>query len=418
MKGKPAEELLAQVRSWMEASTNVGHTGYVGHMDSIPSVASVVADLLAAYLNNNMLSLELSPAFTQLEAHVLEALAVDFGLPATAGGVMVSGGSLANLQAMAVARNQHVGSLRQGIWGLRKRPVFFASELAHTSFEKAAMLLGLGTESLVPVPTDHRGKMDVLHLQLAIERAEVAGNLPFAVVATVGTTHNGNIDPLPEIGRLAKERNLWFHVDAAYGGALIFSPRERERLVGIAEADSITFNPQKWLYVTKSSAMVLFRDRSILEKFFRIHLPYHRDGGEVVNRGEIAVQGTRHVDVLKLWLTLQHFGREGCASLIEQGCDLVRYVYERLCTRPLVELASEPESNILCFRVVPKGKTAEELDRINADLQAHLLSEGIYLSLPLYKGARWLRMVVLNPFTDRAHLDRGLELLDAFLRNR
>ena len=411
--------LEARTAEVIEGSMNPAHPGYIGHMDSIPTTASVVGDSVAAALNNNMLSVEMSPVFSRLEAEVIEEFADRFGLGPDAGGVMSSGGSLANLQALAVARNHVLGADPGETFDAGGRPVLFASAVAHTSLQKAAMILGLGTDAVVPVETNEDAQMRVEALREEIARAEDRGDRPFCVVATAGTTTTGNIDPLTGVHDVASEHGLWYHVDAAYGGALVFSAAQRDRLDGIDRADSVTFNPQKWLYVAKTSAMVLFRDADVLDDDFRIGAPYMKSDERLVNRGEISVQGTRHADVLKLWLSLQHVGERGYEQLIDESYRLTGYLTAELREREWVELASTPETNLVCFRVAPDAVDEDEYDELNGRLQRQLLRDAdVFLSLPTYRGARWLRTVLLNPYVDEAVLDRLLVLLDEFVARR
>jgi glutamate/tyrosine decarboxylase-like PLP-dependent enzyme len=428
----PAGEIPETPRDWaalceeldgmIEGSMNPAHPGYVGHMDTIPSAVSVLGDLVVSAVNNNMLSVEMSPVFSELEDRLTGTVAGEFGLGPEAGGVLTSGGSLANLQALAVARNSafdvQAGGLAdpdagQGVGG---RPVLFASEVAHTSLRKAAMVLGLGTDAVVPVETDADSRMRPAALRAAIGRAREEGQAPFCVVATAGTTTTGNVDPLPAVGEIAREEGLWLHVDAAYGGALVFSGSERDRLAGIGAADSVTFNPQKWCYVAKTCAMALFADTDVLHEQFRIGAPYMRDAGETPNLGELGVQGTRRADALKLWLTFQHLGRAGLGRLIDGSYRLTGLARQRIAAREDLVVASEPEMNIVCFRAVPAWCSAEGLDDLNGRLQRHLLDEhDLFLSLPAYRGSRWLRLVLLNPYTDERTVDRLFEAIDGFL---
>ena len=411
-------KLLAQLQTLLAGSMNAAHPAFIGHMDSMPTTLSLLGEMVTAAVNNNMLSLEMSPLFSRLEARLLKEFASLFGLGAQAGGVMLSGGSLANLQALAVARNIKFNALEQGITALTHPPVLFASEVAHTSIQKAAMLLGLGASSVIAVKTNANSQMKTEELRRAIENAKRDGKVPFCIVATAGTTTTGNIDPLSDISQVAREHELWFHVDAAYGGALILSESQRHRLGGIEHADSITFNPQKWLYVAKTCVMILFRDMATLTKAFRVQAPYMRASDDFVNLGEISVQGTRHAEVLKLWLSLQHIGKSGYAQLIGEGYRLTAHFMRHVSQRPFLETAGEPETNLVCFRGVPDWIPEKAWDNWNANLQAHLLQQGnAFLSLPTYRGHRWLRAVLLNPYTDEDVINHVFDHIDTFAKH-
>lgn len=411
----PEADLLEMLPRVLAGSMNPANPGYIGHMDPLPTTMSMLGDLIVAALNNNMLSLEMSPVFSRLEPLLLREFAALFGLGDRAGGVLVSGGSLGNLQALAVARNVAFACRDSGIAGLDRRPVLFASAEAHTSIQKAAMMLGLGTGAVIPVATSPGARMDPVELCRAIERVKAAGQAPFCIVATAGTTTAGSIDPLEEIGRVAREYGLWLHVDAVYAGALIFSARQRHRLSGIEQADSITFNPQKWLYVTKTCGMVLFKDLANLERAFRVSSPYMGTSDGFTNLGEIGVQGTRHVDILKLWLSLRHIGKRGYEQLIDESYRLTDYFVAELRKRPFLELAAVPETSVICFRGTPDWLSPDTWDGWNADLQAQLLkTANIFLSLPHYRGGRWLRAVLINPHTGQQTIDELFAAIDAY----
>lgn len=413
----PEQNLLAQLKSILSSSMNAAHPAFIGHMDSMPTTLSFLSELATAAINNNMLSLEMSPQFSRLEALLLKEFAALFGLGNQSGGVMLSGGSLANLQALTVARNVRFDALKQGIAALSHPPVLFASEVAHTSIQKAAMLLGLGADAVIPIQTNANSQMKVDVLRSAIAHAKHEGKAPFCIVATAGTTTTGNIDPLPKLGQVAKEHGLWFHVDAAYGGALILSDKQRQRLIGIEQADSITFNPQKWLYVAKTCAMVLFRDMATLTKAFRIQAPYMGSAEDFINLGEVSVQGTRHAEILKLWLSLQHIGKQGYNQLIDESYRLTNYFFQQVKSRSFLAAAGEPEMNLICFRGVPSWISADEWNSWNTTLQTYLLQQGnTFLSLPTYRGDRWLRAVLLNPYTEEETIDHVFDHIDSFAK--
>lgn len=411
--------LLGQMRSHLRQAMNAAHPGYIGHMDSIPTTMSVIGDLLAAALNNNMLSVEMSPVFSRLEVLVLRQIAARFGLGPAAGGVMVSGGSLANLQALTVARNLAFDAVKTGVVGLERQPVFFVSEAAHTSLQKAAMIMGLGAEAAIAVRTNANSQIDLQDLSDKIDQAQQSGQQPFALVATAGTTVTGNIDPIADMARLAQAHRLWFHVDAAYGGAVMFSPEQRSQLAGIDQADSITFNPQKWLYITKTCATLLFKDFGVLKRSFRIPAPYMSDDSQWPNLGELTIQGTRHPDILKLWLSLQHLGAAGYADIIRHSYRLTAQFVSAVQARPELQLASQPETNLVCFRLAPDQIDPSQWDTLNAQLQRYLLSPpdrtAVFLSLPTYRRQRWLKAVLLNPYTRCQTIEQLFAKIDQFI---
>jgi len=409
------ETLLADLQRFLHQSMNAAHPGYIGHMDPIASTMSIMGGLATASLNNNMLSLELSPVFSRLEVRLMARLARLFGLGDQSGGLLLSGGSLANLQAMAVARNTRFNVMESGLTGLLKKPVMFTSDVAHTSFLKAAMLLGLGTDAVIGVETNANSRMIPAALEEAILQAGAAGWHPFLVAATAGTTVTGSIDPLEEIGKVARNHGLWYHVDAAYGGALMMSDQAKHRLAGVELADSVTFNPQKWMYVTKVCATLMFKDMNVLEKGFRVQLPYMQNPEGFINFGEISVQGTRHPDVLKLWLTLQHLGRQGLGGLVDGCLELTTGFLERVKARPHLVLSGDPETNIVVFRGAPPWIDEDQWDDWNAMLQAALLEKGnTFLAISRYRGRKWLRAVLVNPYTTQETLDNLFTHLDGF----
>ena len=404
---QPAEVLLPLIQQVLQGAMNPAHPGYIGHMDTMPSTAAFLGELVSAATNNNMLALEMAPFAARLEDRLMRLLAAEFGLSPQAGGVMVSGGSLANLEALALARNLRYDIAKTGLFGVTARPVILASTEAHTSLRKAAMVLGLGSEAVIALPTDANGRLSAMTVAQAISDQRAAGNDPFCVVATAGTTVLGAIDDIAGIASVTQPAGIWLHVDAAYAGALIFSPTYRHLLDGIHRADSITFNPQKWMYVAKTCVALLVRDRGLLQRGFRVSAPYMGEDPELVNPGEINIQGTRHADVIKLWLTMQLLGRNGTAHLIDQSMQLVQQFATMLTTAGM-ELAAPPTTNLICFR--PPAAS----DATVTAVQQRLHHAGsAFFSVPTWHGQRWLRSVVLNPFVDAARLQTIVAQLQA-----
>ncbi|QHZ48814.1 pyridoxal phosphate-dependent decarboxylase family protein [Bacillus sp. NSP9.1] len=412
--GVELEELLKKLQAIVKSSMNPLSPNYMGHMDSIPTLMSCLGEFVSTSVNNNMLSLEMSPVFSKMEVQLMGTIARMFGYDDNSGGVMTSGGSLANLQALAAARNHQLKVKESGLFDLSEQPVIFASDVSHTSLHKAAMLLGLGTSSIIPVKSNSDSKMDLDDLKKKISQAKNEGKLPFAIAATAGTTVTGSIDPIRSIADIAKENRLWLHVDAAYGGALIFSEAYRYKLNGIEMADSITFNPQKWMYIAKTCAMVLFKNRGVLETDFRISAPYMNET-DFTNLGEISVQGTRHADILKLYLSLQHIGLKGYRELLHGSLALKDEFINQVKQRHYLELSGEPDTNVVCFRGIPQGLDEAQRDNWNLELQQFLLNEeNVFFSLPAFRGNRWLRAVLLNPFISNTLIQRVFEKIDEF----
>lgn len=410
------DKLIDELETLLLSSINPSHPGWISHMDPPPTAASLIGDLATASINNNMLSVEMSPAFSRLEQQVVHRICRLFNLGPNTSGVLCSGGSLANLQALTVARNVKLGTMEDSVQQLPKKPVLFASEVAHSSIQKAAMILGLGKDAVRPVAVDSNSKMEAGALQDSIKQSRDDGMVPFCVVATAGTTTTGSIDPLEAIGRIARQENLWYHVDAAYGGALAFSDSHRDKLAGISDADSIIFNPQKWLYVAKTCALVLFKDQQQLVENFRIGAPYMEEDEDVINLGEIGVQGTRHADILKLWASFQHIGRKGFQQLIDESYHLTDLLHNKLQAFECIQISSTPEMNIICFRGRPEWISSSKRDEWNKGLQAYLLEKHeIFFSLPTYDERKWLRTVILNPFVSEQTINNIIHGIASYI---
>jgi len=450
--GRPAAELIALIRTRvLDRVMNVAHPGYVGHMDTLPGAIGAFSDMLISALNNNMLCWEMSPVFTEMEARLLDWIAHVIGWPGAGGagrdagaaarvpgaadrdsaattptGFLVSGGSLANLSAMLAARNVMCGPAfrERGLAAAPGPPVILASEEAHYSLDKIVNILGFGSQGLVRVATDEELRLRPDALQATIRDLRARGRWPFAVVGIAGTTVTAAVDPLEAIGRIARAEGLWYHVDAAYGGSLLVCPPDRgcqarTLMRGIELADSVTFNPQKWLFVPKVCAAVFFRDSRRVAAAVRETFPYGSLGnGEIAdprrNVGEYTIQGTRRVDVLKLWLTLEHFGLDLLADLMIDSLARAQGLAQRVAREPELELLTPPQLNIVCFRYRPPQldpqRDAETLDRLQVAIHTALGVAGPgWISIPRHRGRRWLRVVVLHPLARPALLDRILD---------
>jgi glutamate/tyrosine decarboxylase-like PLP-dependent enzyme len=399
----PLPSIIERISFLIRQPRNLAHPGYLGNMESMPATMSIIAALIIATTKNNMLGQEMAPFLSAVEPRVLRWIAARFGLGAEAGGGMLAGGTLANLQALTTARNAKLQCHEHGISDRARAPVLFASEVAHTSLQKAAMVMGLGRAAVIAVRADENSRMDAEDLRRKV-RASIAGGKqqPFCVVATAGTTITGNIDPLGDVASIAREYDLWLHTDAIYGGALVFSSQYRTRLRGIEHSDSITLNLHKWLYSGLTSSIVLFRNLAHLEEHFRIAAPYMGSDPRTANLGEYSLQGSRQADIVSLLFTLQHLGRKTLGNLIDDRICLAETLRSLLLESGVARLSGAMDTNILCFRPI-----AAPADRSLVELQTRLANEAaVCLTAPVYRGETWLKAVLLNPFTVTEDLGR------------
>ena len=389
--GLDAATLLDDLQLVMDGAFNPVHPGSLAHLDPPPLTASVAADLICAGLNNNLLAEELSPSLSRLERSLTAWMAQSLGLGEQAGGVAASGGSLSNLMALVVAREQ------AGLRG-ESRAVVFCSADAHVSLGKALAVMGLPAEALQPIPVDQAGQLDVQRLAEALDQAEASGRPVLAVVATAGTTVRGAVDPLAAIAALCEPRRIWLHVDGAIGAVFALSERQRHRVPGLGYADSLTVNPQKLLGITKTSSLLLLRQPELLARCFGTGLPYMEPSWAEAHGGECGIQGTRPAEVLKLWLGLRQLGLEGIEALLTTAVE--RRERLQVLLEPLPLQCSTGPLHLLAF--TPRGCDAATAERWSLTTRQRLLDHQLMLSRPLYQGRHHLKAVLGNPHTGEA----------------
>jgi glutamate/tyrosine decarboxylase-like PLP-dependent enzyme len=412
-------------------SRNVVHLSsprYYGLMNPGPAHAAVLGDALASVLNPQLAVEAHAPGATALERETLGWFLRALGWPRGLG-QFTSGGSEANLVAMKLALNARLPEVsRRGVRGLRGQPVFYVSEECHHSVEKFADLLGLGREAVRWVPTDDEFAMRLDALHEAVRRDRRAGRLPFCVVATFGTTSSGAIDPIAALARLCRRERLWLHVDGAYGGSIILSPRLRRLWGGIRLADSLTFDPHKWMAMPFPLGVVLARSGAAAARPFRVQAAYVPRGAPPVESYQLGVQWSRRFLGLKLWLALQVYGRRAYETHFVEQIRLGGRFRELLAARPHFATVSESPLPITCFtylgeprrdrrRVAVDSLTKFE-QQMNLTLAEEMVRRGwAWISStrlrPGTKGsARVMRMMVINYQTSERHLRRLVADLD------
>ncbi len=428
-------DLLSYLRSMLlEYSVYTGHPRFMAYISGTGTVPGAVADMLASGVNMNVGGWRLSPAATEVELALMRWFAEMFGLPATTGGLIVSGGAMANFVALKVARDVKAS------WDVRNQGVaagpplvLYASEEVHVVIDRAADMLGLGQEAVRKIPVDGGFRMRPDALREAIARDREAGAVPFAVVATAGTVATGAIDPLPEIAELCAGQDLWFHVDAAYGGPAVLAEDLRPLFAGIERADSIAFDPHKWLYTPHSGGCVLIRDVAHQAVSFQVAPSYiHQDPElaiQAVDFNSLGPQFSRGFQALKVWVSLLAHGRRAYAARISHDAALARYMGAMVEEHPELELASPVGLSICCFRYVPPGlAVGPDRDAYVSELNERLMTEiqrdgRAFCSNALLDGRWALRACIVNYRTEADDVDATLEVavelgrrLDAELR--
>ncbi|HEX6104130.1 MAG TPA: aspartate aminotransferase family protein [Gemmatimonadales bacterium] len=436
-RGTPPHDLLAEtVPLLTEHSLYNGHPRFMGYITSSAAPIGALADLLAAAINPNVGGWELSPIASEIEAQAVRWIAELIGYPRNAGGLLVSGGNMANLVCFLAARRAMLGDTVRttglaGANALRLR--VYVSAATHTWVEKAADLFGLGTDALRWIPCDGGGRMDPAALRARLEEDVAAGDRPLLVVGTAGSVSTGAVDPLRELAAIARERRIWFHVDGAYGAPAAALPDAPEDLRALALADSVAVDPHKWLYAPIEAGCALVRDPAHLRDAFGYTPSYYKfdtEGEEPpINYYELGPQNSRGFRALKVWLGLRQAGREGYARMIADDCRLAGELYRAAEQHPEIEAVTLGLS-IATFRYVPAGltpgpaETESYLNTLNESLVARLKTGGRLFVTNALVGERFvLRACIVNFRTTDADVHSVPELvaragraLDAELR--
>lgn len=418
-RGQAAEKVLRQLGRYL--SRNACHLAsprYYGLMNPKASFAGPLADYLASVFNQQLAVEPHAPGATALEREALGWLLAPLGWRRGVG-QFTSGGSEANLIGLKVALTHHCPeAVRRGLRGLRRPPVFYASEEAHHSAEKFADLLGLGRDALRWIPTDTSFalRMDALAAQVRKDRR--AGFDPFCVVATFGTTSGGAIDPIGPLARFCRRERLWLHVDGAYAGSLILSAPHKRLWRDMRQADSLTVDPHKWLSVPYPLGVILVRDPRAAAAAFRVQAAYVPRGGQPVEMYQLGIQWSRRFLGLKLWLALMLYGSEAYEKLFADQMRLAEMLRRQLAATGRFATVSESPLPITCFtccepgragprRRVPVESLTPRERALNERLPEEIVRRGwAWISTTRLRGVPVMRMMVINYDTRARHIER------------
>jgi glutamate/tyrosine decarboxylase-like PLP-dependent enzyme len=413
--GEPAGRITADLEALLRLSRRNDDPRFWGYVNPPGLAAGALGDWLASSLNQNLTAFRSAPGPALVEMQVVAWIREMVGLPRSAGGLLTSGGSIANLAGLAAARDAAVpfDLARRGLRGERGAPlVVYASEEVHHAVLKAASILGIGRDFVRLVAVDRRLRLDVAALREAVRRDRRARLHPCAVVASAGTVTTGTVDPLREVWRLCRRERLWMHVDACYGGFAILAPSGRPILRALSLADSIALDPHKWLYLPVDAGCVLYRRPEAARRAFRQEADYTRMFGagrlEQTAFWDYGPELSRRFRALKIWLALKHHGAEAFAASIEEDLQLATRLAEKVRAAGRLELLSRGDLGIVCFRYVPGGARLPETDltRLNEAILVAVQRRGrAFVSNALVRGRFALRACLVNYRTTAADLD-------------
>jgi len=399
--------------------THWQHPAFLAYFSSVATGPGILGEMLAATLNSNVMFWQNAPASTELEQLIVSWLRQMLGLPGDFDGMLTDTASISSLTSLVAARHALAGldardeglAGRDGLGRLR----LYCSEEAHSSIEKAAVVIGVGRAGVRRIPADDEYRMRVNLLREAIAEDRAAGWWPFCVVATLGTTSTTSVDPVAAVADVCAREKLWLHVDAAYAGAAAILPEASSWFVGWERADSIVVNPHKWLFTPFDASLLLFRQPETYRQAFGLVPEYLKATGDGArNYHEYGIQLGRRFRALKLWMIIRYFGVEGIAARLRSHCEMARDLAARVDDAPDWERLAPVPFSTVCLRFRPRelaGREGEDgvrerLDRWNAEILDRVNREGkVYLSHSKAKGRYALRVSIGNPRTTREHIE-------------
>lgn len=395
-------EILSDLKNYLQLSTNTIGPNFMNQLFSGLRTEAIAGDWASSVTNGTMATFEVSPVATLMERELvrkmLSLLSWENG-----DGIMVTGGSNANLVGMLVARNTLFPESKEA--GNETRNLcLFVSEESHYSFEKAANLMGLGTNRVLKVRSDREGKMIPGELEAEIHKAREAGLTPFFIGATAGTTVLGAYDPLPEISRIAKENDLWFHVDGAWGGSVILSEKHRSLLRGLEAADSFAWDTHKMLGTGLISSFFLTSKKNVLKASNNSggqDYIFHESDDSMFDTGPSSLQCGRRNDALKVWLTWRAEGDAGLSRLVDTLFEISKLAAELVRSMPELELLHEPEMLNVCFRFRSGDNKSQKF------IRQEILKEGeFFVNVASRRGETFFRLITAHPDLTENHLQK------------
>ncbi len=415
--GVPLKDLIPTIEAYLEHSVRTSSHKFFNQLWGGFEATGLLAQMVTSAANTSMYTYEVAPVATLMEKKLIEALNQLVGF-SQGEGLMVTGGSNANLIAMLCGRHHCLPEAKMN--GLANHTlVAFCSDQSHYSLLKAANLLGIGMENLIKVPSDNQGRMNPQHLELAIQQSLAEGKKPFFVGATAGTTVQGAFDPLKPISQISRQYGLWLHVDGAWGAPVLFSRQHRHLLEGSELADSFTWDAHKLMGIPLICSAILLQRRGTLLAACSsgdTNYLFHDDEHSNYDLGTMSVQCGRTVDALKLWLAWQHHGTKGYEARVDRLFELANYAASRIQQCEHLKLMTQPVFLNLCFRYHPTNLHLDSatLDRLNLEIRNQLMLSGEALvNYAHYQDQIVIRLILTNPELQKSDLDH---FFDCFIQ--
>ena len=374
--GSTLDALYETIEQYLTYSVRTGHRQFFNQLWSGFTLPGLLGELFACLANTSMYTYEVAPVATLMEKELIKILGGICGFE-NPEGLFVTGGSNGNLQAMMIARNRALPHVKSEGYNNAAELIAFVSEEAHYSFEKSANVLGLGSSNLRKIKTDDTGRMIPEELAMAIEQSLQKGKQPFFIAATAGTTVKGAFDPLEEIASIARQHDLWFHVDGALGGTVILSARHKNLLTGLEKADSFIWNAHKLMGLPLICSILLVREKGHFLKTNSVSgtdYIFHDEAYGPYDLGPMSLQCGRRVDALKLWLSWKYYGSKGYEERVDRFFELAAFAEDIVNQTPSLELMAPRSSVNICFRYIPN--TSEDIDKFNLRLREELARKG------------------------------------------
>ena len=411
-QSEQSNEVKDILQTILNTSINLHNPKYMGHQVAPTLPLAALAGLMSSYLNNGMAVYEMGTASSAIEKLILQDICDKIGYGDDADGFITSGGTLANLTALLAARRQMV---KEDVWedGSNKKLAVMVSEEAHYCIDRAARIMGLGTQGIIKIPVDEHYRMRIDLLESYYKKATKNGLQVIAVIGSAPTTSTGIYDSLDKIASFCKKFNLWFHVDGAHGGAVVYSKKYKSLAKGIEKADSVVIDGHKMMMMPSIMTFLAFKNKIHSYQTFSQKAQYlweNSEDEEWYNYAKRTFECTKSMMSIQFYLVKQAYGDSIFEEYVDTLYDLGQIFYEMVEDEAHLESFLKPDANIVCFRYVDPNLHQDEINKINQQIRKAILEDGrFYIVQTLLQGKHYLRVTLMNPFTAQKEIKELLK---------